>query len=304
MQNTITKEDTVELVQRCGKGDPEAIKLFFEIYSSDIYNFPLKVFHLSEDDAGDFYIYAFERLKTGKRLQSFEGKSSFKTWFYAVLRNLLIDWKRTKREVVTQSATKQNKDGEEYTGIEDEPDTLAEQKKEAVVLTSAFYQVLKEIKLESRVIFKLSFIYYLQLDEDEIQYILTKTGISLDSLKEWIIQTRDELSNKEESIQKMEDKITSIYLNILDLKKSKLAEDLTLESTSNLPDIDLLGKSLNKKYEQRKKLLEKRQKGHFLARTPYKNVRKLMGLSEGGVSVTLIRVIEKLQKKINLEDFS
>ena len=84
-----------ELVRRCGHKDREALQDFFERFSRDIYNFPMKVFHLDEDAASDFYLYAFERLKDGGRFQSFEGRSSFRTWFYTVLRNLVIDWMRT-----------------------------------------------------------------------------------------------------------------------------------------------------------------------------------------------------------------
>lgn len=304
MQNTLTSQNTNELVKKCGQGDPESLRRFFEIFSIDIYNFPLKVFHLSEDDAGDFYLYAFEKLKDGKRLKNFEGKSQFRTWFYSVLRNLLIDWKRRKKEVLIQSSVKTNQEGMEYGGIEEEPDLLTENKKIAGEFSKEFRVALREIKLENRVIFKLAYIYYLHLEEDEIEYILDKSGYSLDQLKEWILAIRENLSSREMDIQKMEDKITSLYLNILDLKKLKKEEDSTSESKSNLPDIDRIGKALEKKYEQRRKLLEKRQKGHFLARTPFKEVSNLLGISEGGASVSVIRTTEILQKKLNLDEYS
>lgn len=303
MQNTYTKEETNKLVEDCGKGDPEALRKFFEIYSVDIYNFPMKVFHLSEDDASDFYIYAFERLKSGKRLKNFEGKSQFRTWFYAVLRNLLIDWKRTQKEIPIQSLSKTNREGEEYGGIEEEADQLSEKKLLASEFSNEFHNSLKSLKIDSRIVFKLTYIYYLQLDEDEIEFILKKSGMTLPELKDWIISMREELSNRESDIQKMEDKITSLYLNILDLKKVKMEEDRTIDTKSKLPDLDRIGKSIEKKYEQRKKLLEKKQKGHFLARTPFKEVARLLGITEGGVSVSLLRVIEKLQKNINFDEF-
>ncbi|MCC5816630.1 MAG: RNA polymerase sigma factor [Leptospira sp.] len=303
MQNTITKDETNQLIFDCGNGDPAALKRFFEIYSVDIYNFPMKVFHLSEDDASDFYIYAFERLKSGKRLKNFEGKSRFRTWLFSVLRNLLIDWKRTQKDVELAPLTKTNQDGEDYGGIEEEADSLTEKKAIASEFSNVFHQGLQSLKLENRVLFKLTFIYYLQLEEDEILYIMDKSAMTLDELKEWIIQMREELSNKESDIQKMEDKITALYLNILELKKSKIQEDSGQDPKTNLPDCDRIGKSLDKKYEQRKKLLERKQKGHFLARTPFKDVAKVMGLTEGGVSVSIIRTIEKLQKNINFDEF-
>jgi len=236
-------------------------------------------------------------------LQSFGGKSSFKTWFYSVLRNLLIDWKRTIKEVKIQSITRTNVDGKEYNTIEDESDPLLPEKEKALEISEQFLENLSEIKIESRAIFKLSYIFYLQLEKDEVEYILDKTKINLLELKNWILETRSSLSNKEEDINKLEDKITSIYLSILELKEQQITEPIE-DSKSNLPIVDKIGASLQKKYEQRRKLIERKQKGHFLSRTPYKEVAQLLGISEGGVSVTLIRVVEKLQKKIKFDEFS
>jgi RNA polymerase sigma factor (sigma-70 family) len=303
MQKLLSPQEVNQLVSDGGNGDPSALKKFFEIYSEDIYNFPIRVFHLSEDDASDFYIYAFERLKSGRRLQSFGGKSSFKTWFYSVLRNLLIDWKRTIKEVKIQSITRTNAEGKEYNTIEDEADPLISEKEKAVEISEQFLLNLQEIKIESRVIFKLSYIFYLQLEKDEVEYILEKAKISLPDLKKWILDIRTSLSNKEEDINKLEDKITAIYLSILDLKEQQKAEPVEA-SKSNLPFVDKIGASLHKKYEQRRKLIERKQKGHFLSRTPYEEVAQLLGISEGGVSVTLIRVVEKLQKNIKFDEFS
>ena len=144
------------------------------------------------------------------------------------------------------------------------------------------------------------------MEEDEIQFILQKSGKSLDELKNWILDIRSSLSDKEVDIHKLEDKITSIYLNILDLKEQqKNAESEPTQSiTTNLPAMDRIGNSLKKKYEQRRKLIERKQKGHFLSRTPYRDVAQLLGISEGGVSVTLIRVVEKLEKNLHFYEFS
>jgi len=301
MNTVLNPEEISELIRKCGRGDEESLRTFFETYSKDIYNFPMKVFHLSEDDAGDFYIYAFEKLKSGKRFKSFEGKSQFRTWFYSVLRNLLIDWQRTKREISTIDRVRKNFKGEEFGGVEEEPDQTSEEKSKALEISKIFQRQLMTIKLESRVVFKLTFIYYLHLEDDEIKYILEKSGMDTEKLKNWILSIRSELSEKAMEIQKLEDKITSLYLSILDLKNAKLVEESLETTTTNLPNLDKIGKAIKKKYDQRQKLLEKKQKGLFLARTPYKEIGNILGISEGNVSVTVSRVIEKLQKKIQLE---
>ena len=295
-----SKEQILDLIQACGKGDESSLKSFFDLYSTDIYNFPLKVFHLSEDDAGDFYIYAFERLRSGKRFKSFVGKSSFKTWFYSVLRNMLIDWQRTRKEVKITSITRVNKDGKEYNTIEDEADKTAELMEEVKDSSELFKKSLRDIKLESRVVFKLSFIYYLNLDKDEIHYILEKTGMSLEDLQKKIISLREDLSEKEIENIKTEEKITSLYMNIMDLKEASKNDNF--KPDSNLPYTDKIQKSIEKKYEQRRKLLEKKKKGHLIVKTPYKEIAEILAISEGGVSVTLLRVIEKMQKNLNFSE--
>ena len=88
-----------DLIERCGKGEPEALEVFFQIYSPEIYNFPIKVFHLDEDAASEFFLYAYKHLSKGKRFRSYQRRARFRTWFYAVLRNLVIDWMRTLREI-------------------------------------------------------------------------------------------------------------------------------------------------------------------------------------------------------------
>jgi RNA polymerase sigma factor (sigma-70 family) len=298
MMTSSEQENINQLVTDCAEGDEAALKRFFEIFSEDIYNFPLKVFHLTEDDAGDFFIFAFERLRSGKRFQSFKGKSSFKTWLYTVLRNLILDWKRNKHEVKIVNIRKFDTNGKEYSGIEDEPDLRPAEQEKADALSDFFYTALQGIRIENRVLFKIAYIYYLNLEEDEIQYILEKTGLSRSDLLKKIIEIREFLSDKEIESVKNEEKITAIYTHILDLKELKNKEDYH-RFEDNLPNKDKVEVAIQKKYEQRRKLLEKKHKGLFLTRTPFKLITKLLQIPEGGISITLQRVVEKIQKNLD-----
>lgn len=291
------KEKTLELIRACAKGDDDSLKTFFELYSKDIYNFPIKVFHLTEDDASDFFIYAFERLRSGKRFQTFQGKSSFKTWLYTVLRNMLIDWKRNKKELKLVSNVKVNSEGVEYSSIEDTPDGIVPLKQEATHFSEKFKKALSEIKIENRIIFKLAYIYYLNLEKDEIEYLLQKTNFNIFQLKEKIMEIRDQLSDKAFENIKNEEKITSIYTNILELQELN-QKQTQLKFDDNLPFENKYEIAISKKLEQRRKLLEKKSKGLFLSRTPYKIISSILGIPEGGISISIQRVIAKIQKKI------
>jgi RNA polymerase sigma factor (sigma-70 family) len=292
----LSQEEIFALVQSCANGNADSLKKFFEEFSEDIYNFPIRVFHLEEDDASEFFIYAYERLKSGKRFQTFVGKSGFKTWLYTVLRNMLIDWKRNKRELKIVSSVKVNSDGVEYYSIENEPDLKSDMQKEADSISSRFQDALSEIKIESRIIFKLAYIYYLNLNAEEIEYLIEKTGLSKEELQAEIISIRDSLSEKEMHILESEDKIASIYMNILDLKQQQEKEK-PIVFNDNLPNYDKIQISIDKKYEQRRKLIEKKNKGNFISRTPYRVIARILQIPEGGVSISLQRVLEKIQKK-------
>ena len=293
-----SSDDTLELVSKCAAGNEVSLRLFFERFSEDIYNFPIKVFHLSEDEAGDFFIYAFERLKTGKKFQSFQGKSTFKTWLFTVLRNMLIDWKRNQKELKTVSNRKINSDGEEYSVLENEPDRLQTEKQIAAKETEGFYRILSDIKIENRVIFKLAYIYYLNLEEDEIKYIQEKNNYSKEYILSKIMEIRDFLSDKELESIELEDKITSLYNSILNLREIQKKQGYK-EFEDNLPQIDKIQQNIDKKYEQRRKLLERRHKGHFITKTPHKMITSFLQIPEGGVSISIQRVLEKIQKKIS-----
>ena len=299
MDKNKEKLEIFDLVSRCADGDEASLKRFFEIFAEDIYNFPLKVFHLTDDDAGDFFIYAFERLRSGKRFQSFKGKASFKTWLYTVLRNMLIDWQRNKKEIKIVPSRKFNSEGQEYSTIENEPDKMNELRLEAQEFSDSFNKALSEIKIENRVIFKVAFLFYLNLDEEEINYVMEKTGSSREEIRKKIYEIREYLSNKEEETIKNEDKITSIYVKIMDLQELKSKEEV-VEFNDNLPYKNKIDLAIQKKYDQRRKLLERKEKGHFIARTPFKMITGLLQIPEGGISISIQRVIEKIQKKIEI----
>jgi len=293
-------DEVLELVHRASGGDMNSLKTFFTRFSADIFNFPIKVFRLDEDAASDFFLYAYERLRDGKRFKSFQGRSSFRTWFYTVLRNLLIDWMRTVRELKTVNFTRLDEDGNLIRSIENTPDprSIIEGFDKPQV---AFEKILQSLGIESRVLFKLSYIYYLDLSEDEIEYLLGKTRKGVPDLLKYIANLKHFLSEKELKNHEAEDKITSLYLAIIELKARKeqiIKESLSMERMNTADEnfeLERIDRSLQKKYNQREKLLEKKGKGRFIVRTPYKYISELLDIPEGSISVQMMRILEKVQ---------
>ncbi|MCB1308610.1 MAG: sigma-70 family RNA polymerase sigma factor [Leptospiraceae bacterium] len=295
-----------ELVRRCGHKDREALQDFFERFSRDIYNFPMKVFHLDEDAASDFYLYAFERLKDGGRFQSFEGRSSFRTWFYTVLRNLVIDWMRTVREIETIQVTRYDDSGNEYSLIENtaDPRSVVSEVDENII--QHFHQALSTMPLELRSVFKLSYIFYLELSRAELQYVAERSGRAPEDVLRSVARLRHQLSEKELKNISAEDKITSLYLSVIDLKNRRdrlITRIATTDSEASLSadgsrqaELEQVERSIRKKYNQREKLLYKKHRGHFVVRTPYRYVAELLGIPEGSVSVLMMRANDRIRQ--------
>lgn len=292
--NTFYEENLDDLVSSCGEGDPMSLKLFFDQYSMNIYFFPIKVFHLSEDEAGDFFIYAFERLKDGKKFRSYNRISSFKTWFYTVLRNLLIDWKKTRHEVQTVSAIKKNKDGVVYHTIEMEPDPRSIEPLKEREEFNRMNRVLGELKLEQRVLFKLAYVFYLNLDSDEIDFLVNKTGLSLEALTEKIFEIRGDLANKREEDLSFEAKLTYLHTQIKELEMKISADGLEAGDGQEIKKNVILGQ-ISKKKQQRKNLLMKRNRAVQPVRTPFKILAELLDVKELTISLLLSRILQKLE---------
>lgn len=87
-----TEED---LLERCRRGDPEALRELWLTYKDRIYSIALYFFHgdsaLAEDVTQDVFI------KLLARLDRFAGRADFTTWLYRIVANACIDEQRKRR---------------------------------------------------------------------------------------------------------------------------------------------------------------------------------------------------------------
>ena len=102
----VISPDLKVLIAQCVSGDLEARTKFQEVYGPLIYTFPRRIFRLPNEEAGNFYLYVFEKDRIFKRIRSFEGRNAiqFETYLsYYVLRDLFLEWVRTADQVDTVS---------------------------------------------------------------------------------------------------------------------------------------------------------------------------------------------------------
>ena len=87
------------LISRCLAGEPEAAKTFQELYGELIYGYPMRVYRVPPDEAGDFYVFVFDRGRIFRRVRTFEGRAPFRAYLLGfVLDDLVLEWKRGSRE--------------------------------------------------------------------------------------------------------------------------------------------------------------------------------------------------------------
>lgn len=293
------KKEIQELVSKCGQGDREALRVFFNRYSDDIYNFPLKVFGLDEDQASEFFLYAFERLKDGQRFGSFKGNSSFRTWFYTVIRNLVIDWMRTVKEINVVNSSRAGGESDNSTNWIETIADYQELRDEDDPVIEAFYEKLSGLDTEQKLVFKLVYLYYLQIETGDLEDIrnLTKKEPAVTAAR--ISELRSFLAEKEIANKEAEEKLTAIYVSMTDIRTRRDRIKLDYKSnpadTALLNEIEKYNRLLDKKREQRNKLLEKKSKGHFIVRTPYKYVAEILNMSEGRVSIHMTKISDILE---------
>jgi len=86
------------ILDACAEGDPASRSKFQDLFGRFIYNYPIRLFHVSENRVADFYIYVFENDRIFRRMAGFEGKvAQLKTYLsYYVLRDLYLEWQRTQ----------------------------------------------------------------------------------------------------------------------------------------------------------------------------------------------------------------
>ena len=96
--------EALELIGRCLSGDPAATEQFQQRYGELIYGYPRRVFRMPAEEAGDFYVFAFEQRRIFRRLRTFEGRAPLRAYLLGfVLDDLVLEWKRSERQLDTVS---------------------------------------------------------------------------------------------------------------------------------------------------------------------------------------------------------
>jgi RNA polymerase sigma factor (sigma-70 family) len=300
-----------DFLNACASGDLSARRRFQEEYGEDIYNFPVKIYGAALEEAGDFYVYVFDRDRIFTRLKTFEGRNSiqFHTFLsYYVLKHLFLEWRRTQKEVDTISLqTPLGTPGEEDRTLEDVlpgdlPAESVESEEREIGEPAKIWNVLTP---EERLDTKLLSLLECDLTPEEVRLLAKISGRSVRETVGLVAEIQDGLKQKDEKVARLRDELDSVWGWIL-LRQKELQEiEKKIRPLMNIEDgtdrekllaqKQELDQAVAKRYRQRKRIIQEIQT--YKLTTPYKDIAQLLNLTVGTVCSRIFRLRERLVRE-------
>jgi DNA-directed RNA polymerase specialized sigma24 family protein len=291
------------LLRSCVEGDADSRVKFQNVFGELIYNYPIRVFHLPNDRAADFYIYIFENDRIFRRVKSFEARNDaqFTTYLqFYVLRDLFLEWRRGQKEADTISlATAVSSGSGDSSGtLEDilsDPGDTIEKSLDAESKALEFKALFEKLAPERKLLLKLLHLAEFDLSPQEIRLLCKKSGRSYRDIIFDLEEIRARLRKKDEQLSNIQARLESVYGWILLYQKElgKISQRLS-SLTEDSPQFaemrqqkEGLERKLEWRYRQRSQILG--QADQFRVTTPYKDIARLFNAPIGTICSLVAR---------------
>ena len=302
-----------EFLNACAAGDTTARRHFQEIYGEDIYNFPVKIYGTPIEEAGDYYLYVFDRDRIFARLKTFEGRNSiqFRTFLsHYVLKHLFLAWRRTCKEIDTISLQTpiDNSDDESRTLEDILPGTVAIDSTDSEpALANVTTTPLNFLVPEEQLYLKLLSLLEYYLSPEDVCLLASISERTVDDTLMLLAEIQDSLKRKDTKIARLLDELDSVWGWIM-LRQKELYEihkRISLLSTmENIVDTEqlvarkhALENALAKRLRQRQRLVEELRT--YKLTTPYKDIARLLNSTTASVYSLISRLREQLARKFD-----
>jgi hypothetical protein len=195
--------DVKTLIANCAQGDTAARQEFQQRYGPLIYTFPVRLFRLPQEEAGDFYLYTFAEGRIFNRVKTFAGKNAihFETYLATyVLKHLFFEWRRTLKQP-------------EIVALDDAlPDTTNEPDRFVFEAyhTKLFAALFAQLDVETRLILKLLALGLVEFAEDEVLCLAQSTARSMRETLDVLDQMHVHLETKIDKTQLQWDKLHTV----------------------------------------------------------------------------------------------
>ena len=287
-----------ELIHRCLGGDPDAVQEFQTVYGELIYGYPIRVFRLAADEAGDFYLFAFDNGRIFRRLRTFEGRAPLRAYLLGfALEDLVLEWKRGEREIETVSL-----DVVGEIPVEDHSATLTG----SVDARDTLRDVLSAIEPTKAVIMKLLHIEDYELSPSEVRHVSTVSGRPVTDVISGVDQLRNTVREREAALKHLEDSLDAVHawIQLYERRLRRVGDDLASLPPSSSAAARLreeheeLSRRIERRRVQREKLLDRAQRRKVTA--PYKDIASLLNTTVGNVGSQIARLRQELANKAQL----
>jgi hypothetical protein len=239
------------LIGRCLTGDVEAATEFQARYGELIYGYPMRVYRVPADEAGDFYVFAFERGRIFRRVRTYEGRAPFRAYLLGfVLDDLVLEWKRGVREIETVSI--------ETLGELPDPGAAdrATTNEGGLMDSTTFRQMLGDLSPSKSVVMKLLYVEDYEFQPSEVRYLAQVSGCDVPEVLDRIDRLRSTVREREAGLKRMEDALDAVqaWIQLYERRVQRISDDL-----SALPPTSMAAERLREERLQLERKIQRRR---------------------------------------------
>src|SRR5512135_1283079 len=195
------------LIQQCLSGDTAAAERFQQEYGELIYGYPLRVYRTPAEDAGDFYVFAFQEGRIFRRLRTYEGRAPLRAYLLGfVLDDLVLEWKRGEHKLETVSIE----------GLGELPDATASASQAPVesappaATRPSLNEMLETVAPSKAVMMKLLYVEDCELRAPDIDYLAEVSGRTVPQILDGVARLRATVREREAGLKKVEDGLDAV----------------------------------------------------------------------------------------------
>ncbi len=291
-----------QLINRCLTGDRAAVAQFQQTYGELIYGYPLRVYRTPPEEAGDFYVFAFEKQRIFRRLRTFEGRAPLRAYLLGfVLDDLVLQWKRGAREVETVSIDALN---DSSAAIEADFADMSEATAEA----DRWSALIGSLAPPKAVVMKLLHVEDYDLTPEEVRYIATVSGRGVREVLLAVDRLRATVREREAALKRVQDALEGVHawIQLYERRLRRFAEDLgclpptTVAAERLRQERAELQHKTERRQQQRAKLLVQARRRKLTA--PYKDIAAVLNTSLGNIASQIARLRQELLARARARD--
>lgn len=285
-----------ERIGRCLAGDVDALEEFQRLYGELIYGFPVRAFRLTPDEAGDFYVWAFDRGRLFRRLRSYAGRAPFRAYLLGcVLEHMLVDWMRQRRSLETVSLD----DVGDIPDARFVPGNAAPPDEGPRSLEAA----LGGVEPERAIVMKLLHIEDCELSPADVRIIAGRSGRSvadvlrsIENLRATVRKRESDRTEVEQSLDGVQSWIRAYERRLADIDRELAVASLAGRRRQRLQqEAAELRRKLIWRRRQRERLLQRVRRRKTTA--PYAAIAEILGTSVGNVGSQIARLRRELEAR-------